>query len=119
MIKWVCQIDECDYEYNTPDGIPLPIEPYECFKHFCPLIKEKDMDQKKKEIATQFAKCIKEGMDVMNTIKSLHANGYEPDLVNKFMDDYGQKFNASPLEYQDNLATTKGELLTNLENLYE
>lgn len=117
MSKWVCPIDECEYVFITRNDTPL--EPYECFYHYCPLIKEKDMDAKKKEIADRFVKSLKEGMDVMNTIKSLHAAGYDTDLVNKFMDDYGNKFNASPLEYQDNLETTRSELILNLENLYE
>jgi hypothetical protein len=118
MIKWVCPIDGCDYELRTSIHGTPPLEPYECLTHFCPLMQEKDMAEQKRAIAVQFHKFIHEGMDVMNSLKALYALGHDPDIVNKFMDDYANKYNASPLEYQDNLATTRNELLGNLDNLY-
>ena len=71
------------------------------------------------EAAKQMVGFLKEGLDVMASIKALYGAKFDPDIVNKMMDDFGERYNSSPLEYQDNLAINRQDLVEKLENLYK
>ena len=71
-----------------------------------------------KMAADQMASYLREGLDVFDSIKALHGAKFDPDTVNKMMDDFGDLYNSSPLEYQDNLEINRNDLIQNLENLY-
>lgn len=69
--------------------------------------------------AKHFKRCIEDGLNIIQTLAACHAAGFDADVTNGMMDDFADKYNTSPLEYNDNLNENRSALIDCMKALIE